>query len=144
MRHATLEELRGGDGAPCPEWLAEAVRDLAGMADPRSSRVLVAEEADRLRAVLGLRMEWGRDGRISRAVVEVLVVDPEHDRRGIGSRLVRFAEGIVRIHGCRRVEVAPGLESWGGRGRCWSGLGYRGGEGVLAKRLGTARCGGPV
>jgi GNAT superfamily N-acetyltransferase len=73
--------------------------------------------------VLGLRLFWGANGRLAKAVICVLEVDPDHDRRGIGARLVRFAEGIARVHGCARVDVVPDLESWGG-GECWIGLGY--------------------
>ena len=153
VRHATLDELSRATGASQPPWLGAAVLGLHEMADPHSSRVLVAEEDGRVRGVLGLGFEWGRDGRLERAVVEVLVIDPEHDRRGIGSRLVRFAEGIVRIHGCTRVEVAPGLEDWGG-GQCWGSLGYDGPDNQLSKELpqpgqsrdtGARRCrsGGP-
>ena len=76
-----------------------------------------------MRAVLGLRLYWGANGRLVKAIICVLVVDPEQNRRGIGSRLVRFAEGIARVHGCARVDVVPGLESWG-EGTCWLGLGY--------------------
>lgn len=134
VRHATLDELRNACGASQPPWLGAAVLGLHEMADRRSSRVLVAEEEGRVRGVLGLRLEWGCDGRLERAVVKVLVVDPEHDRRGIGSRLVRFAEGIVRILGYTRVEVAPGLEGWGG-GSCWVSLGYDGPDNHLSKEL---------
>lgn len=143
VRHATLDDLRGNDRGPRSVWLAKAIRDLRGMANFHSSRVLVAEEDGRLRAVLGLSMERGCHGGIERAVVEVLSVDPEHDGRGIGSLLVRFAEGIARIHGCGRVDVANGLESWG-KGRCWSGLGYRGGNDGLAKELNSAPCWRPA
>lgn len=143
VRHATLDDLRGSSRGPRPVWLAKAIRDLTGTADVHSSRVLVAEEDGRLRAVLGLRMERGCGGGIERAVVEVLTVDPEHFGRGIGSLLVRFAEGIARIHGCGRVDVANGLEGWG-KGRCWSGLGYRGGDDGLAKELGSVACWRPA
>jgi GNAT superfamily N-acetyltransferase len=81
-----------------------------------------------------MRLYWGGGGRLRRVSIAVLGVDPAHNRRGIGSRLVRFAEGIARINGCTRVDVAPDVEGWEG-GRCWLGLGYRGdGEG-LAKEL---------
>jgi GNAT superfamily N-acetyltransferase len=88
-----------------------------------SVRILVAEEDGQTLAVLGLRMFWGANGHLVKAMICVLVVDPEHNRRGIGARLVRFAEGIARVHGCTRVDVVPDLGSWG-EGRCWKGLGY--------------------
>jgi GNAT superfamily N-acetyltransferase len=104
-------------------WLAAVHSRVRELPDHPQSRVLIAVEGGRVRAVLGLELEWAVDGRLTRAVIRILEVDPEHDRRGIGSRLVRFAEGIARIKGCDRVHVAPGLERWGG-GACWPSLGY--------------------
>jgi len=85
--------------------------------------VLIAEEDGRPIAVLGLRLKWVGEGLLVQATICVLAVDPESDKRGMGSRLVRFAEGIARIRGCARVDVDPYLVGWGD-GRCWSGLGY--------------------
>jgi ribosomal protein S18 acetylase RimI-like enzyme len=123
IRHTDLHGLEeAGLGARKP-WLMAACARLRILPDQSSSRILVAEEDGRTRAVLGLRLDWGANGRLDNATICVLAVDPEHDRRGIGSRLVRFAEGIARVHGCSRVDVIAGLEEWG-RGRCWTGLGY--------------------
>jgi GNAT superfamily N-acetyltransferase len=86
--------------------------------------------------MLGLELNWGGGGRLDRVTIAVLGVDPEHSRRGIGSRLVRFAEGIARVNGCTTVDVAPGLEGWAS-GRCWAGLGYGGSGQGLQKVLGS-------
>jgi GNAT superfamily N-acetyltransferase len=99
----------------------------------------VAEEDGHPRALLGLRMSWGMGGQLHRVTIEVLGVDPEHNRRGIGSRLVRFAEGIARINGCSRVDVAPGVEGW----KCWTGLGYDGTDEGLRKVLRSPVAGRP-
>jgi ribosomal protein S18 acetylase RimI-like enzyme len=108
IRHGDIRELeravRGSDAG----WLREACDLLCALPERHQARILVAEEADLLRAVLGLELDWARDGRLARAAVLVLAVDPGHGGRGIGTRLVRFAEGIARIHGCPRVEMAPG------------------------------------
>jgi GNAT superfamily N-acetyltransferase len=68
--------------------------------------------------------------------ISVLGVDPAHSRQGIGSRLVRFAEGIARINGCTRVDVASDVEGWED-GRCWTGLGYDGTDAGFQKVLGS-------
>lgn len=107
----------------CRLWLKAAYGRLLELPGHPQSRVLIAVEEGQPRAVLGLELEWAVDGRLVHAIIRVLEVDPEHDRRGIGSRLVRFAEGIAHINGCDRVQVAPGLERWGG-GECWLSLGY--------------------
>ena len=104
-------------------WLEAAYGRLLGLPGHPQSRVLIAVEEGKPRAVLGLELACAVDGRPVRAIIRVLEVAPEHNRRGIGSRLVRFAEGISHINGCDRVRVAPGLERWGG-GECWLSLGY--------------------
>jgi GNAT superfamily N-acetyltransferase len=134
IRHTDLHELKKSIAGNRQSWLEPAWRCLRSLPDQASSRFLVAEEDAQVRAVLGLRLYWGANGRLDKAIICVLVVDPEHDRRGIGSRLVRFAEGIARIHGCVRVDVVPELESWGS-GRCWLGLGYDGPGAGLHKVL---------
>ena len=116
-------ELQSQVSGSLRPWLAAALGRLLELPVHPKSRVLIAVEDGHPRAVLGLELEWALDGRLVRAVIRVLEVDPEHDRRGIGSLLVRFAEGIAHINGCDRVHVAPGLERWGG-GQCWLSLGY--------------------
>jgi ribosomal protein S18 acetylase RimI-like enzyme len=123
IRHTDLHEVRESIAGTRRSWLEPAWECLQSLPDQTSSRFLVAEENGQVRAVLGLRLYWGANGRLDRAIICVLVVDPKYNRRGIGSRLVRFAEGIARVYGCARVEVEPNLENWGG-GLCWSGLGY--------------------
>ena len=115
-----LESQVSGSRRP---WLTAAYGRLLELPGHPQSRILIAVEVGQPRAVLGLELEWAVDGRLVRAIIRLLEVDPEHDRRGIGSRLVRFAEGIARINGCERVDVATGLERWGGGG-CWLSLGY--------------------
>lgn len=126
-RHELDIECRMLD-QPWFDAVSERLRDLP---QHPFSRLLIAEEDGQPRAVLGLRLHWAGDGLLARAIISVLGVDPKHSRRGIGSRLIRFAEGIARIHGCRQVDVAPDLEGWRD-GRCWSGLGYDSpGEGLF-------------
>jgi GNAT superfamily N-acetyltransferase len=115
-----LESPVSGSRRP---WLAAAYGRLLELPGHPQSRVLIAVEGRQPRAILGLELVWAVDGRLVRAIIRLLEVDPEHERRGIGSRLVRFAEGIAHINGCERVHVAPGLERWGGGG-CWLSLGY--------------------
>ena len=123
IRHTDLHELDSRRARTDFAWLRAACARLRSLPDHPSVRILIAEEDGQTRAVLGLRMFWGANGRLAKAIICVLVVDPEHNRRGIGSRLVRFAEGIARINGCARVDVVRDLEGWG-EGTCWMGLGY--------------------
>jgi GNAT superfamily N-acetyltransferase len=136
IRQIDLHKLTASAAGTRHSWLETACACLRSLPSHFSSRFLVAEEDGQIRAVLGLRMFWGANGRLNKAVICVLVVDPEHGRRGIGARLVRFAEGIARIHGCTRVDVAPGLEGWC-EGHCWTGLGYDGTDTGLQKVLGS-------
>lgn len=135
IRHTDLQELKRSGAGTRRGWLVAACARLRSLPDHPSVRILVAEEDGQTRAVLGLRMFWGANGRLVKAMICVLVVDPEHNRRGIGARLVRFAEGIARVHGCTRVDVVPDLQKWG-EGRCWQGLGYNDpGEGLRKELL---------
>jgi GNAT superfamily N-acetyltransferase len=134
IRHTDLHELKESIAGTRRSWLEPVWRFLRSLPVEASSRFLVAEEGGQVRAVLALRLYWGANGRLDKAIICALVVDPEHDRRGIGSRLVRFAEGIARIHGCARVDVVPELENWGS-GSCWLGLGYDGPGAGLHKLL---------
>jgi len=125
IRHAAKHELEIEDRGPKRPWLEAACALLQRLPEHPYSRVLIAEEIGRPLAVLGLRLRWTGEGCLVKATICVLAIDPKHDRQGLGSRLVRFAEGIARIRGCARVDVAPDLEGWGD-GRCWLGLGYTG------------------
>ena len=137
IRHTDLQELKRSGAGTRQGWLAPACARLRSFPDHPSVRILAAEEDGQTLAVLGLRLFWGANGHLVKAMICVLVVDPEHNSRGIGARLVRFAEGIARVHGCTRVDVVPDLGSWG-EGRCWKGLGYDNpGEG-LRKELRTS------
>ena len=123
IRHTDLHELRKSAVGTGRSWLESAYTRLRSLPDQTSSRFLLAEEDGQVRAVLGLRLYWGAKGGLVRAIISVLEIDPDHSCRGLGSRLVRFAEGIARVHGCKRVDVVPDLQGWG-KGRCWRGLGY--------------------
>lgn len=104
-------------------WLATALERFRELPDHPRARILVAADGEAVRALLGLEMEWTADGQLSCATIKLLETDPEHVDRGLAIRLIRFAEGITRLHHCDRIHVAPGLENWGG-GRCRDSLGY--------------------
>jgi len=131
IRQLARHELRAELASPEQPWLQALCLRIRDLPPHPHSRVLIAEEDGQPRALLGMRLYWGGGGRLRRVTITVLGVDPEHGRKGIGSRLVRFAEGIARIHGCTRVDVARDLGGWG-EGYCWLGLGYQGdGEGLV-------------
>lgn len=134
IRHTDLHELELPAAGTRQAWLEAACDRLRALPSHPASRILVAEEEGRARAVLGLRLYWGANSRLVKAMICVLAVDPDHNRRGIGSRLVRFAEGIARVYGCARVDVVPDFEGWGEDG-CWTGLGYEDPGVGLSKEL---------
>ena len=136
IRQLARHELRAEFSRPDLPWLQALCLRLRDLPPNPHSRVLVAEEDGQPRALLGLKLYWDGGGRLRRVTIAVLGVDPDHGKRGIGSRLVRFAEGIARINGCARVEVAPDVEGWED-GRCWMGLGYDGTDEGLQKVLGS-------
>lgn len=136
MRHATEFEIDLSESEIGAAWMRGACARLRKLAGDEWCRVLVAEENGELIAVLGLALHPSEEGRPASATIRELVVHPDHNNRGVGSRLVRFAEGIARIHGCFHVEVGPGLEHWG-NGLCWRGLGYEDPQSGLHKTLGT-------
>lgn len=136
MRHASEFEIDDSVAELGAEWMRGACGRLRRLVSDGWCRVLVAEENCELIAVLGLALHPSEEGRPAKATICELAVHPDHNHRGVGSRLVRFAEGIARIHGCLLVEVAPGLEGWGD-GQCWRGLGYEDPQTGLHKTLGS-------
>jgi ribosomal protein S18 acetylase RimI-like enzyme len=136
IRQIAPHDLQADLLRPDQPWLLALCLRLRDLPQHPYGRVLIAEEDGQLRALLGMRLRWGDNGRLKRATICVLGIDPDHNRRGIGSRLVRFAEGIARINGCARVDVAPDVEEWED-GRCWTGLGYDGTDAGLQKVLGS-------
>ena len=123
IRHAADHEFDRAPTGKDARWLGAASGRLRRLLEDQWCRVLVVEDRGELIAVLGLVLRPPGSGRSATATIRELRVHPEHLHRGIGSRLIRFAEGIARINGCRRVEVPHDLVAWGD-GRCWLGLGY--------------------
>jgi N-acetylglutamate synthase-like GNAT family acetyltransferase len=143
MRIRQAAELDFSLTGACMRWLGAAGDRLRELMQNGSCRVLVAEEDRELIAVLGLVLHRPDGRRSGIATIRELRVHPDQNHRGIGSRLVRFAEGIARINGCRKVEVPPSLAGWGD-GRCWPGLGYSEPGAGLSKVLETRIQGIPV
>ena len=123
IRQIDRSELNKLASDSCRQWLAAALQWIADLPDHPHGRILVALEEGQVRAVLGLELSIDLDERSRTAVIRGLTVSPEHGRRGIGSRLVRFAEGIAHVNGCPDMYVVPELVAWGD-GRCWPSLGY--------------------
>ena len=117
IQHIHRSELAGPASEMRRPWLHATLDRLLQLPDHPGSRVLVAAEAERIHAVLGLELTWTTDGRLECATIRVLEIDPDHFDRGVGTRLVRVAEDIAHIYGCDRVCAAPGLEHWNA-GRC--------------------------
>lgn len=123
IRHSDRKELEKSHLRNGRPWVADVCASLRRLPEHPNVRVLIAEEDGEPCAALGLEMVWARSGRLVQATIRILVIDPDYRDCGYGSRLVRFAEGIARINGCRQVSVAPPLEQWS-CGHCWGLLGY--------------------
>jgi GNAT superfamily N-acetyltransferase len=122
IRHVDRTELASLISGSRRPWLAAVSDRLLELPDHPRNRILIADDGGQTRAILGLELEWTAGGRLKIATISVLEVDPEGEDRGIGSRLVRFAEDIAHIKGCDHLRLAPGLERWGG-GLCRPTLG---------------------
>jgi GNAT superfamily N-acetyltransferase len=140
MRQIERPELEALADCLSDPWIEEFRRQVEDLPEAPRSRMLIAEEGLGPRALLAMRLCWTPSGSLRGATICALEVAPTHRGRGIGSRLVRFAEGIARIKGCYRIDVVRGLESWG-RGRCWLALGYGDPDSGLSKSLDSPICG---
>jgi GNAT superfamily N-acetyltransferase len=142
MRIRQIQRLELEALADClsDPWIEEFRRQVEDLPEAPRSRMLIAEEGMRPRALLAMQLRWMPVGGLKGATICALEVAPAHRGRGIGSRLVRFAEGIARIKGCFLIDVVQGLESWD-RGHCWPALGYESPESRLSKRLDSPICG---
>jgi N-acetylglutamate synthase-like GNAT family acetyltransferase len=81
---------------------------LTGLATGAQDQVLVATAAEALIGCIACHVLEplhirGRLGRIT-----ALVIDPGHQRRGVGARLLAAAQAFFTARGCTRVEVASG------------------------------------
>jgi GNAT superfamily N-acetyltransferase len=140
IRQIGRPELEALSDCLSDAWIEKFCRQVSDLPEAPRSRMLIAEEGMRPRALLAMQLHWTRGGGLRGATICALEVAPTHRGRGIGSRLVRFAEGIARIKGCFLIDVVRGLESWG-RGHCWPALGYEDPESGLSKRLESPICG---
>jgi ribosomal protein S18 acetylase RimI-like enzyme len=117
IQHIDRAELARPAAGGRQSWLDAAWRRLLRLPDHPRSRVLVAAANERIQAILGLELNWAADGRLERATIVVLEIDPEFSDRSAGLKLVRVAQDIAHINGCDRVNLAPDLERWIGGGR---------------------------
>ncbi|HEY8456284.1 MAG TPA: GNAT family N-acetyltransferase [Actinopolymorphaceae bacterium] len=110
-----------------PDAVAQAVRGWVATYDDDIGRddaaVYVAEAADRIVGFVGVSQRrhftGERDGYIGE-----LVVASDMERRGIGRRLVRTAEGWARGRGLSRIALDTGAANLTAR-RFYAALGYQ-------------------
>jgi ribosomal protein S18 acetylase RimI-like enzyme len=81
---------------------------LTGLARSEHDQVLVATDGEALIGCIACHVleplhTRGRLGRIT-----ALVIDPGHQRRGVGGRLLAAAQAFFTARGCARIEVASG------------------------------------
>ena len=79
---------------------------LTGLAASAQDQVIVATDAEALIGCIACHVleplhTRGRLGRIT-----ALVIDPGHQRRGVGGHLVAAAQAFFTARGCARIEVA--------------------------------------
>lgn len=72
---------------------------------PERGRILVLREGDSLIGMVNLlfTISTALGGRV--ALLEDMVIDPEHRRSGAGSALLRAAIALAKSSGCRRVTL---------------------------------------
>ncbi|HEY8739434.1 MAG TPA: GNAT family N-acetyltransferase [Candidatus Dormibacteraeota bacterium] len=87
-----------------PDWLESQARDVEAVCRDDSADVWVAQEEGRPVAYVAIRL----DPDAKSGEIDMLAVDPEFQRRGIGSALTTFALERIRDAGCMLAVVATG------------------------------------
>jgi GNAT superfamily N-acetyltransferase len=127
---ARLLEILGYPTAP-----EEALRRLGRLENTGLDQVLVAEGPGALVGLLALHItpvllhEPGPVGRIT-----ALVVDPAHQRSGVGAQLLGAAEQLLRKAGCALVEVSSNNRRADAHA-FYLGRGYQQSHGLFRKEL---------
>lgn len=122
IQHIDHNELASLASRSRRPWLEAACSQLLVLPGHPRSRILAVVDGEWTSAILGLELIWENDGRLKCVTIRVLAVDPDHGGCGVGARLIRFAEDLAHINGCKRLCAAPGLEQWnGGRSRLTTG-----------------------
>jgi GNAT superfamily N-acetyltransferase len=92
--------------------------------DP-NAQVMIAEENGQILAFLDLTFRKTLFNRGWTMIIEDLIVDEAHRRKGIGKRLIELCEDIAQEKGCRAIELSSDLH----RKKThlfWEALGYEG------------------
>jgi GNAT superfamily N-acetyltransferase len=99
------------------------------------ARVILAWESEQAVALMDLTVRDTLFHCGATMVIEDLIVDAAHRRRGIGKRLVELAEEIARERGCRGVELSSDLFREETH-EFWQALGYEAKASQFRKTLG--------
>jgi GNAT superfamily N-acetyltransferase len=116
--------------------VAHVQKNILLLSSSSSDIVLVAEAASTVIGVLSFHVMplfhvAGNLGRISS-----LVISPQWQRRGVGSKLIGAAEEFGWAHGCLRIEVTSGDHRTGAH-EFYQSLGYQLDEKRFIKRPAT-------
>ena len=99
-----LIETSGYEGLQIsPEQIQENLRD---MADNDAYEVLLAEDRGQIVGLLGLNFRHTLFHPAPSALIDELVVEQGHRRRGVGQRLMAEAIERCRAAGCCEIEVS--------------------------------------
>lgn len=88
-----------------PDHAAQQRGLAAIMADPAVGHVLVARQAERVVAMVGLLYTISTALGARVALLEDMVVHPSVRGQGIGSGLLQYAADFARQQGCRRITL---------------------------------------
>jgi aminoglycoside 6'-N-acetyltransferase I len=145
-----IREVRAGEGEAWLGlrerlWPQSSREDLSRereeiAADPRRNGVLVAVTGGELVGFVEVSIRDWAEGCVTRGVgyIEGWYVSPEHQRRGIGRRLIEAAEGWARSRDCTEMGSDADLDNVVSH-QAHKALGYRevGPIMLFSKRLGA-------
>lgn len=103
--HASMEKVMGSEvyALTVGDWRQAQARDVQADLDADEVRAWVAV-TDRIAGFATVRL----DRRESTGELHMLAVDPAQQKQGVGSALIRLAEGFMREEGMRVALISTG------------------------------------
>jgi GNAT superfamily N-acetyltransferase len=89
--------------SPDPARQARALKAI--MADPAAGVILILKEGNEIVAMVNLLFTMSTFLGCRAALLEDMIVDPAHRRKGAGTMLLRAAKQTASEHGCGRITL---------------------------------------